>query len=80
LKINFQSTYTIALATTMLDMADNQIYYVARLPKLSSLRKTDDKLNQLERLMNHLAFSIILSPVEQLFYAGAKAEQIDFFL
>jgi hypothetical protein len=30
--------------------------------------------------MNHLAFSIILSPVEQLFYAGAKAEQIDFFL
>jgi AcrR family transcriptional regulator len=64
LEINSQFTYAITLATTMVDMADNQIYYVEHLPKLSSLKNTDDKLNQLERIMNHLAFSSISSPVE----------------
>lgn len=61
LELNPQFAYARTLAVTMADMADNQIYYVEHLPKLSSLQNTSDKLLQLEEVINHLAFSCINS-------------------
>lgn len=64
-EIDEQFTYARTLASTMVDMADNQIYYVEHFPKLSSLTNTDDKLTQLEIIINHLAFSSIKCNLKQ---------------
>lgn len=63
-EINPKFTYAITLSSTMVDMADNQIYYVEHLPRLSSLSNTEDKLFQLEEIINHLAFSSIKSDLQ----------------
>lgn len=51
--------YSRTLASTIVDMAVNQIYYSEHLPQLSSLENSDSKLIQLEEIINHLTFSCI---------------------
>lgn len=58
-EINPQFEYSRTLASTMVDMAHNQIYYAEHLPRLSSIDNNDQKLIQLESIINHLAFSSI---------------------
>jgi AcrR family transcriptional regulator len=57
--INHQFDYPKTLASTMVDMVDNQIYYAEHLPKLSSLKSDNTKLEQLEDIINHMAFACL---------------------
>lgn len=58
LEVNPDFKYSKSLASTISDMADNQIYYAAHLPRLSSV-KGDDKLKQIEAMINQFTFSIL---------------------
>ena len=57
-KVNPSFTYGASLASTLTDMAHNQIYYAKHLPRLSSVRG-DNILEQLEVMMQDFAFSIL---------------------
>lgn len=50
--------YSNSLASTISDMAHNQIYYATHLPRLSSVSGVD-KLNQIEEMINQFAFAIL---------------------
>lgn len=57
--INPRFTYSRTLSSTLVDMAVNQIYYAEHFPRLTSLTNDEEKLIQLEEIMNHLTFSCI---------------------
>lgn len=52
--------YATTLASTLFDMVNNQTYYAEHLPRLTSLKKknTDEEL---EKMLNHFAFTTITS-------------------
>ncbi len=50
--------YSRSLASTISNMAHNQIYYATHLPRLSSITG-DHKLDQIEEMINQFAFAIL---------------------
>lgn len=56
--VNASFSYSNSLASTISDMAHNQIYYASHLPQLSSVTGSD-KLNQIEEMINQFAFAIL---------------------
>lgn len=56
--------YPETLASTMIDMAENQIYYADHLPALSSVKNDPEKLNNLESIILNMAFSCLMSGIK----------------
>lgn len=51
--------YPRALATTLLEMANFQIYASLHLPSLTEVRTPDDKLDEVKKLLEHFAFGLL---------------------
>lgn len=58
-QINPQFPYARSLGSSLLEMINNQLYYTEHLPRLSSLSK-EKTLDELEKMINHFAFAIIV--------------------
>ncbi len=61
LQLNPDFAYHRTLASTIIDMVDNQIYYAHHLPQLSSLSSSENTLEHLEQIVNDLTFSTLAS-------------------
>ncbi|MFT5736205.1 MAG: AcrR family transcriptional regulator [Maribacter sp.] len=57
-EVNPSFSYSASLASTLTDMAHNQIYYSTHLPRLSSIRG-EDKLAQIEQMILQFAFAVL---------------------
>jgi len=55
-EINPQYRYPRALAVTLLEMANNHIYFAQHLPSLTDISLEDDDLSEVEELLNDFAF------------------------
>jgi AcrR family transcriptional regulator len=58
LLVNPKFRYSASLASTLIDMSLNQIYYASHLPRLSSI-SGENQLAELEKMANEFAFSIL---------------------
>lgn len=59
-KFNPSFEYSASLASTLIDMSLNQIYYSTHLPRLSSISGSD-KLAKLEKMANEFVFAILMA-------------------
>ncbi len=57
-KVNPSFKYSNSLASTLIDMSLDQIYYASHLPKLSSI-SGKNQLKELENMANEFAFAIL---------------------
>ncbi len=60
LEINPSFPYPRALASNLLEMANNHIYFAQHLPRLTDISNEDDVLQQVEELLTFFAFRLIL--------------------
>lgn len=60
LEINPSFPYPRALASNLLEMANNHIYFAQHLPRLTDIDKEQDVLQQVEELLTFFAFRMIL--------------------
>ncbi len=60
LQINPSFPYPRALASNLLEMANNHIYFAQHLPRLTDIQKDRDTLQQVEELLIFFAFRMIL--------------------
>jgi AcrR family transcriptional regulator len=51
--------YPKALASTLLEMANNHIYFALHLPSMTEIQVEDGNLSQVEKLLNDFAFGLI---------------------
>lgn len=58
-EINPHFPYPRALASNLLEMANNHIYFALHLPRLTDITKTEDILKQVEELLQFFAFKLI---------------------
>ncbi|MEL7121902.1 MAG: TetR/AcrR family transcriptional regulator [Bacteroidota bacterium] len=58
-EINPDYPYPNALASTLLEMANNHIYFALHLPSLTDVKIVDGDLSQVEKLMNDFALGLI---------------------
>lgn len=58
-EINPSFNYSASLASTLTDMAHNQVYYAEHLPRLSSIRG-ENKLSQIEQMILQFAFAVLI--------------------
>lgn len=63
--INPVFPYPRALASNLLEMASNHIYFALHLPKLTDIDKNENIIKQIEDLLNYFAFNLIL-PTQRL--------------
>lgn len=57
--INPKFPYPRALASNLLEMANNHIYFAEHLPRLTDVKKEEDVLQQVEELLKFFAFRLI---------------------
>lgn len=58
-EINPDFKYPKALASTLLEMANNHIYFALHLPSMTEIKVEDGDLSQVELLLNDFAFGLI---------------------
>ncbi len=58
-EINPDFKYPNALASTLLEMANNQVYFALHLPSMTDIKVKDGDVTQVERLLNDFAFGLI---------------------
>lgn len=58
-EINPDFKYPKALASTLLEMANNHIYFALHLPSMTEIKVKDGNLVQVEELLNDFAFGLI---------------------
>lgn len=51
--------YPRALASSLLEMANNHIYFAEHLPRLTEVREAGDKLKQVEALLSYFAWRLV---------------------
>lgn len=51
--------YPRALATSLFEMANNHIYFAQHLPRLTDVRVADANFEEVERMLEHFAFSLL---------------------
>jgi AcrR family transcriptional regulator len=56
--VNPKFKYSASLASTLIDMSLNQIYYATHLPRLSSISGSD-QLAELKKMTNEFAFAVL---------------------
>lgn len=62
-------SYPKALASTILETANNNIYFARHLPRLTDLRgkkENNDLEDQVKEMLYHFAFSILNNPIERV--------------
>jgi AcrR family transcriptional regulator len=60
LEVNPQFPYPCALATNLLEMANNNIYFAQHLPRLTEVTRDDDILEQVEQLLEFFALTLVV--------------------
>ena len=63
--INPKYPYPRALATTLLEMSNNHIYFALHLPSLTDISLIDGNLSQVKKLLEDFAFGVLLPATEQ---------------
>lgn len=58
-EINPQFAYPRALASTLMEMSKDHIYFAEHLPRLTDVRIHNDDLSQVEQLLQHFAFGLV---------------------
>ncbi len=58
-EINPDYPYPRALASTLLEMANNHIYFARHLPSMTDVKVQEDDLAEVERLLEHFAFGLV---------------------
>jgi len=61
IELNPSFPYPRALASNLLEMANNHIYFAEHLPRLTDIRKEVDILQQVEELLTYFAFRMTLN-------------------
>ncbi len=59
IEINPDFKYPNALASTLLEMANNHIYFALHLPSMTDVKVEEGDLSQVEQLLNDFAFGLI---------------------
>ena len=59
LAVNPNFTYPKTLASNLLEMANNQMYFAEHLPKLTDLKMQDGKMEELEQMLSFFVFKLI---------------------
>ena len=59
LEVNPDFPYPRTLASTLLEMANNHIYFAQHLPRLTDVKKEGDILQQVEQLLIYFAFKLL---------------------
>ena len=70
LEINPGFPYPRALASNLLEMANNHIYFAEHLPRLTDISNEEDVLQQVEHLLSFFAFRMVLSEGSEKQTAG----------
>lgn len=65
-EINPAFPYPRALASNLLEMANNHIYFAEHLPRLTDINKEHDILKQVEELLQFFAFKLIAKEIPKL--------------
>ena len=58
-KINPEFLYPAALASNLFDMSNNHIYYAKHLPRLTDVSIKDDKLDEVEEMLNYFTEKLL---------------------
>ncbi len=58
-EIDPQYPYPRALASTLLEMSNNHIYFALHLPSLTDIEVQEGDLSQVEKLLEHFAFDLL---------------------
>ncbi|MEN0002890.1 MAG: TetR/AcrR family transcriptional regulator, partial [Bacteroidota bacterium] len=58
-EINTEYPYPNALASTLLEMANNHIYFAQHLPSMTDVTIKDGNLTEVEELLKSFAFGLI---------------------
>lgn len=58
-EVNSEYEYPHALASTILEMANNHIYFALHLPSMTDIKIEDGDLSQVEKLLEDFAFGLI---------------------
>ncbi len=61
-KINPDFSYPRALASTLLEMANDHIYFAQHLPSLTDVTVKEDDLSEVELLLRDIAFGLVCGP------------------
>lgn len=59
-EVNPDYAYPRALASTLLEMANNHIYFAQHLPSLTDIEVKNDDLSQVEELLEDFAFRVLI--------------------
>ncbi len=59
LDINPQFPYPKALASNLFEMANNHIYFAQHLPRLTDVVVIEDNFDEVEKMLQHFAFTLI---------------------
>jgi hypothetical protein len=59
-EVNPDYPYPRALASTLLEMANNHIYFAQHLPSLTDIEVKEDDLSQVEELLEDFAFGLLI--------------------
>jgi len=62
LEINPGHPYPRAVASTLLEMANNHIYFALHLPSLTDIQVKNENLSEVEELLEYFAFSLVNEP------------------
>jgi AcrR family transcriptional regulator len=62
LEINPEHPYPRAVASTLLEMANNHIYFALHLPSLTDIQVKNEDLSEVEGLLEYFAFSLVNEP------------------
>lgn len=58
-EVNPHFAYPKALATTLLGMASDHVYFARHLPRLTDIKIIDNDLSQVEEMLYHFAFGLV---------------------
>ena len=61
-EVNSDYPYPRALASTLLEMANNHIYFALHLPSMTDVKVPEDDLSEVEELLASFAFGLLLEP------------------
>ncbi len=73
-EINPDFPYPRALASNLLEMASNHIYFALHLPRLTDISKEGDTVQQMEEMLNFFALKLLLVENPKMNIAEPNAE------
>ena len=59
LEINPQFKYPFALASTLFEISNDQLYFAKHLPKLTDIKEEDNKYVEVEKMLNYFAANLL---------------------